>query len=109
MSSSSAIDPQPSTEGLINRKQAHPNEFKNEVKADRKSDSKSLEFAHSFPIHKKASPSILSRENTESLSFRGFGNLGCKLLLSRPLMISARNDIREPTSYGGKLRQGKPH
>ena len=31
-----------------------------------------------------------------------------ELLLNRSLMISACNDIREPTSHSGKLRQGKP-
>lgn len=76
MSSSSAIDPQPS-EGLTYRKQAPLNEVKHEAKTNTKGDSKSSEFAHSLPIHTKPASSILSKENTETLSFRGFGNLGC--------------------------------
>lgn len=40
-----------------------------------KESTKFLDFAHSFPIHTKATPSILSKDSTEGLSFRGFGNL----------------------------------
>ena len=76
MSSSSAIAPQPS-EGLTQRKRASTND---DVKGGQKQESKALEFAHCFPIHTKASSSILSNESTEGLSFRGFGNLGCKSL-----------------------------
>ena len=76
MTSSTAIAPQPS-EGLTERKRASTNK---DVKGGEKQESKALEFAHSFPIHKKASSSILSNESTERLSFRGFGNLGCKSL-----------------------------
>jgi hypothetical protein len=87
MSSTTAIDTQPS-EALTYRKQAPLNEVKHELNTDTKSDSKSSEFSHSFPIHTKPASSILSKENNEPLSFRGFGNLGCKLLLVSALPLS---------------------
>jgi hypothetical protein len=60
----------PLAEGLSSRN-------KTSTKQDKqtKESTKSLDFAHSFPIHTKATASILSKDSTEGLSFRGFGNL----------------------------------
>jgi hypothetical protein len=77
MSSSSAVT-SPPAEGLTSRNQTSTKDGKEE-KTEKKDETedKSLDFAHSFPIHTKASASILSKENTDGLSFRGFGNLAC--------------------------------
>ena len=75
MSLSSAIATQ-HTEGLTSRKHATTN---NDIQKERKPEDKALEFAHSLPVHTKASSSILSKDSTEGISFRGFGNLGRKL------------------------------
>lgn len=61
----------PSADGLTARKQI-------DAKEDKKSEMKAIEFAHCFPIHTNQISSILSKENTEGLSFRGFGNLASK-------------------------------
>ena len=75
MSSSSAIDvSQSSAEGLSSRSKIVQ---KNDEKKDNQPESKT-EFAHSFPMHTHPASSILSKDSTEGLSFRGFGNLGCK-------------------------------
>jgi len=75
MSSSSGVDnSQPAAEGLSSRNKAVQ---KNDEKKDDQPESKT-EFAHSFPMHTHPMPSILSKDSTEGLSFRGFGNLGCK-------------------------------
>jgi hypothetical protein len=80
MSSSSAVS-SPPAEGLTSRTQPSTKTGKEEKTEKRdETEDKSLDFAHSFPIHTKASASILSKENTDSLSFRGFGNLACMLV-----------------------------
>jgi hypothetical protein len=80
MAATTGIDTSPQ-EHLQHRKsseatQVEENEKKSEEKDDKK-NKKPLEFAHSFPVHTKAYASILSKESTEGLSFRGFGNLAC--------------------------------
>jgi hypothetical protein len=72
MPSSSAIA-SPPTEGLTSRKPSP-----NNVEKENKQEATAEDFAHSAPIHIKASASILSKESTEGLSFRGFGNLACE-------------------------------
>src|SRR2546429_6688902 len=69
MSSSGVSNP--STDGLVPRNKALTKQQDKQTKEP----STSLDFAHSFPIHTKAASSILSKESTEGLSFRGFGNL----------------------------------
>jgi hypothetical protein len=68
MSSSSVATPP--TDGLVSR-----NKVSSKQDQPTKEHSTALDFAHSFPIHTKAAPSILSKDSTEGLSFRGFGNL----------------------------------
>jgi hypothetical protein len=104
MSSSSAVDvSQLSSEGLTSRKQTVQ---KNEETKDDQPEAKT-EFAHSFPMHTHPAPSILSKESTEGLSFRGFGNLGCKLpVLQVRAHYSTRHDIWQLTTCSGELCQG---
>jgi hypothetical protein len=78
MSSSSSVA-LPQEEGLTYRKQTS-GKMGNEENKDEAQD-KALDFAHSFPMHTKASASILSKENTDGLSFRGFGNLASEYLV----------------------------
>ena len=74
MSSSSTVDTsQHSAEGLSRRKKFSQ---MNEEGKDDQPEAKN-EFVHSFPMHTRPVPSILSKDSTEGLSFRGFGNLGC--------------------------------
>jgi len=69
----------PPTDGLISRK---PTEEGNDVKENDKKETRTVEFAHCYPIHTKYTSSILSRESKEGLSFRGFGNLACERAIS---------------------------
>ena len=102
-SSSSAIASQPS-EGLTSRKHASTNE---DIKKDEKTENKAMQFPHILPIHTKETSSILSKESTEGLSFRGFGNLGRNSsVIWYTLTVSARYDIRESTTCSGELCQG---
>lgn len=79
--SSSTIAPESLADGLAQRKKsAAP--ATNDVKTGDKPETKSPEFAHSFPIHTKSAASILSTDNTEGLSLRGFGNVGRTLCLT---------------------------
>lgn len=82
MSSSSAVS-SPSAEGLSSRKQAS----NNHVEKDEKQEPKTEDFPHSLPIHIKPSASILSKDSTEGLSFRGFGNLACSTPLRRTDLV----------------------
>jgi hypothetical protein len=72
--SATTVTPEAHADGLKQRKKvASPNG--SDVAADEKHEVK-REFGHSFPIHTHPSPSILSSENSEGLSLRGFGNVG---------------------------------
>ena len=84
--SSSGIG-KPSSDGLTSRKKENET-IQNDFQQDSKPEGKSLEFAHSFPIHTKNASSILSKDSTDTVSFRGFGNLGrTSLRLSNSLTI----------------------
>jgi hypothetical protein len=72
--SATTVAPEVPTDGLKQRKKAALSNG-TDVTADEKHEDK-REFGHSFPIHTHPSPSILSSENTEGLSLRGFGNVG---------------------------------
>ena len=76
--SSTTVGAESVAEGLMLRKKAGPTT--NDVKAGDKSEAKPPEFSHSQPVHIKPAPSILSSDNTEGLSLRGFGNLGRTIL-----------------------------
>jgi len=60
-------------EGLRERKE-RPNNVTQEHQ--QQTIPRALEFSHCLPVHTKQSPSILSKDYQERLSFRGFGNLG---------------------------------
>jgi hypothetical protein len=76
-----------------------------ELPMDGKKRERLQEFAHSFPIHTHPSASILSKENNESLSFRGFGNLAC-MSSSAGLTFSTSHGFRQLATYRGELCQG---
>ena len=76
MSTSTALNPT-LADGLAFRK--HSNLTTTEDEDDKQEKKRQLEFAHSFPIHTQPSASILSKESTDGLSFRGFGNLAREL------------------------------
>jgi hypothetical protein len=94
MAVSTAVSASPS-EQLKSRKASEATKVDENEKKDSedKKDKGPLEFAHSFPIHTKPCASILSKENTEGLSFRGFGNVAS---FTHPDIAysSARDDIR---------------
>jgi hypothetical protein len=72
--SATTVAPEFPMDGLKQRKKAASSNG-TDIAADEKHEVK-REFGHSFPIHTRPSPSILSSENTEGLSLRGFGNVG---------------------------------
>ena len=76
--SSTTFGPESVAEGLTQRKKTGP--ITNDAKAADKPKEKLAEFSHSQPVHTKPAPSILSSDNTEGLSLRGFGNLGRTIL-----------------------------
>ena len=78
MARTTALEDTP-IDGLATRKpieKENATEAENEEEENKRNKAK-LEFVHSVPIHIDSRASILSRENTEGLSFRGFGNLAC--------------------------------
>ena len=78
----------------------------NDVKASDNSEAKPPEFSHSQPVHVKPAPSILSSDNTEGLSLRGFGNLGRTILnYNSSKICSSCHDIWQSATYCGELRQ----
>jgi len=98
-----------STEQLKSRKpseETQVNEHEKKHDDPDKKIRKRLEFAHSLPVHTKPHASILSKENTEGLSFRGFGNLACANPISEMTYRSTGAGVRESTIDGGELRQG---
>ena len=72
--SATTVAPETLADGLKQRKKAVLSNG-TDTAADEKHEVK-REFGHSFPIHTRPSPSILSSENNEALSLRGFGNVG---------------------------------
>lgn len=93
-----------SPEGLILRKPSETTQIDQEDdNKNEKNDKRALEFAHCFPIHTKSGASILSKESTDGLSFRGFGNLACASSYPIEAYRSTCNGVWKSTAHGGKL------
>ena len=93
-----------SPEGLTSRKPSEMTQIdQDDDNENEKKDNRALEFAHCFPIHNKSGASILSKESTDGLSFRGFGNLACAFSYPMETYRSTCHGVWKSTAHGGEL------